>query len=417
MFIRGSWEPEEDILILKKVLNIGKKWSEISKSLPGRNENSVKNRFFSLLKKEKKKNTVSDQTNSFSTMKASIEMVPEDQEIIHKLILELEKNECAQGKELLVSRFYFYIFKKFKKETKFDLPSSFLNLNANPLKTSHETSYFPDLNLNFPSYNRWENMMQMEDSWKNNNNSYALNFNAFNAFAETKQISQSMNSLNLENIGQPYTNFPSSFKNLEENINQPNSNAIKSYKNFEEINKITALNSSEKLLKEHANLNFPKNSSESFIKTPHYQINGLIGSSESLKEIKIMEKLKISKEEEKYSQTEIPQNYEYFIKLKVINLNKLNYKSKLSSIFHAIVDMTNYEIVILNQFAPTNSPKSSGSGSRNSYVSALLNLNQSFGSLKIPSNDSIKSNDPNRSINNSQRFFKEGSHFKENNYK
>lgn len=37
------------------VLNLGKKWSEISKQLPGRNENAVKNRFFSLLRKERKK--------------------------------------------------------------------------------------------------------------------------------------------------------------------------------------------------------------------------------------------------------------------------------------------------------------------------------------------------------------------------
>ena len=40
---------------MKLVLNMGKKWSEISKQLPGRNENAVKNRFFSLLRKERKR--------------------------------------------------------------------------------------------------------------------------------------------------------------------------------------------------------------------------------------------------------------------------------------------------------------------------------------------------------------------------
>lgn len=45
--------------MLQLVKNLGKKWSEISKQLPGRNENSVKNRFFSLLRKEKKKQQIS----------------------------------------------------------------------------------------------------------------------------------------------------------------------------------------------------------------------------------------------------------------------------------------------------------------------------------------------------------------------
>ena len=43
----------EDKSFKNLVLEKGKKWSEIAKILNGRNENSVKNRFNSILKKEK----------------------------------------------------------------------------------------------------------------------------------------------------------------------------------------------------------------------------------------------------------------------------------------------------------------------------------------------------------------------------
>mmetsp|Transcript_2067 Transcript_2067/g.2154 ORF Transcript_2067/g.2154 Transcript_2067/m.2154 type:complete len:718 (-) Transcript_2067:346-2499(-) len=48
---RGDWSEDEDLLLLKKQLELGNKWSEISRMLPGRNENSVKNRWNSLAKK------------------------------------------------------------------------------------------------------------------------------------------------------------------------------------------------------------------------------------------------------------------------------------------------------------------------------------------------------------------------------
>jgi len=61
--LRCEWNNEEDSELMKLVLNVGKKWSEISKLLPGRNENAVKNRFFSLLRKEKKKQNLGKSQN------------------------------------------------------------------------------------------------------------------------------------------------------------------------------------------------------------------------------------------------------------------------------------------------------------------------------------------------------------------
>lgn len=50
LFIRNPWSKEEDWLLLNEALRNGKKWALISKNIVGRNENSVKNRWFSLLK-------------------------------------------------------------------------------------------------------------------------------------------------------------------------------------------------------------------------------------------------------------------------------------------------------------------------------------------------------------------------------
>jgi hypothetical protein len=48
---RGGWSPEEDYIIFKKYNEVGSKWSQISKELPGRTENSIKNRFYSTLRR------------------------------------------------------------------------------------------------------------------------------------------------------------------------------------------------------------------------------------------------------------------------------------------------------------------------------------------------------------------------------
>ena len=47
---KGEWANEEDYLIFKLVKKFGSKWSIIAKYIKGRNENSLKNRFYSTLR-------------------------------------------------------------------------------------------------------------------------------------------------------------------------------------------------------------------------------------------------------------------------------------------------------------------------------------------------------------------------------
>jgi len=60
---KGGWTPEEDFLIFKFFSEFGSKWSLIASKFPGRTENSVKNRFYSTLRRislDKKKNIFND---------------------------------------------------------------------------------------------------------------------------------------------------------------------------------------------------------------------------------------------------------------------------------------------------------------------------------------------------------------------
>lgn len=59
---KKNWTAEEDRIILRAHASLGNKWSAIANLLPGRTDNSVKNRFNSTLKRAMKERSVTTQT-------------------------------------------------------------------------------------------------------------------------------------------------------------------------------------------------------------------------------------------------------------------------------------------------------------------------------------------------------------------
>lgn len=105
---RGPWSKEEELKILKLILLKGKKWSEISKILLNqRTENALKNRYHTLMKKEKNKvsNQNLDTNDDVSELIKSLQLKnkltnpihlyedidPQELQIIVKMISRLEE--------------------------------------------------------------------------------------------------------------------------------------------------------------------------------------------------------------------------------------------------------------------------------------------------------------------------------------
>lgn len=97
-FWRGNWTLEEDLQILEETQKQGLKWANIAKVIQGRNENSVKNRYFSLLGLHlyaRKKGTNSIKLENDEKVKNKIE------EIKDKIN---EKNLLANAKKRFIMR-------------------------------------------------------------------------------------------------------------------------------------------------------------------------------------------------------------------------------------------------------------------------------------------------------------------------
>ncbi|KAL4506069.1 hypothetical protein ABPG72_013830 [Tetrahymena utriculariae] len=88
---RGPWNYEEELKMLKLVLEKGKRWSEISKNMKSsRTENAVKNRYNSLIKKEKLPSS-SNNLSSMNDLKSNCQDIGEGEK--QQIILLIEKLE------------------------------------------------------------------------------------------------------------------------------------------------------------------------------------------------------------------------------------------------------------------------------------------------------------------------------------
>jgi hypothetical protein len=70
---KGDWKNEEDALIFQMYQNLGPRWTLIAKQLPGRTENSIKNRFYSTVRKMKQHSKYEDEQQGETDSVAKVE--------------------------------------------------------------------------------------------------------------------------------------------------------------------------------------------------------------------------------------------------------------------------------------------------------------------------------------------------------
>ena len=102
---KQDWTDEEDRKIIELYSQLGRKWSQISKQLPGRPENKIKNRFYSYIQKnydikykvlEEKNIPAKDENEALLRPVVKIpQMIPSLREITNKI-----QNNLGSSKDL-----------------------------------------------------------------------------------------------------------------------------------------------------------------------------------------------------------------------------------------------------------------------------------------------------------------------------
>jgi hypothetical protein len=77
---RSTWTPDEDRLIVETIRRIGTKWADIARLLPGRTDNSIKNRWNSTLRRQK------FETASENIVKAPAPIEPPKRIVLNSLL-------------------------------------------------------------------------------------------------------------------------------------------------------------------------------------------------------------------------------------------------------------------------------------------------------------------------------------------
>eukprot|EP00299_Pterocystis_sp_00344_P009220 c3802_g1_i1.p1 GENE.c3802_g1_i1~~c3802_g1_i1.p1 ORF type:complete len:326 (-),score=45.86 c3802_g1_i1:162-1139(-) len=98
---KDSWTPEEDAIISELVSQMGTKWASIAKHLQGRTDNSIKNRYYSSLKKlhENRKSSLTDPSDTPPTPKRRKQSI----ESIASSVCETEMNSLISSPNRSVS--------------------------------------------------------------------------------------------------------------------------------------------------------------------------------------------------------------------------------------------------------------------------------------------------------------------------
>ena len=102
---KGDWTEEEDAIIQQGVAELGTKWSEIVKRLPGRTDNSIKNRYNSQQRREQRRaRAAANATGGAAAAASSAEAVVAEVEAAYPQIAQAPDVSGADDEEAAAKR-------------------------------------------------------------------------------------------------------------------------------------------------------------------------------------------------------------------------------------------------------------------------------------------------------------------------
>jgi hypothetical protein len=150
---KGDWSIEEDYNIFNLFSVYGSKWSKIALSLPGRTENSIKNRFYSTLRRIASNYKNRDEDDKNKSLESLLKYYPEAFEEKKKLFFE---NKPDLEYELIGKKWDRSHFSTIKNE----YTSS---------KTEHSVEELEQLIHNYPTNSLINNICEKEGIYDSNN--------------------------------------------------------------------------------------------------------------------------------------------------------------------------------------------------------------------------------------------------------
>ena len=241
---KNNWTAEEENILFNKHMEYGNKWSDISKFLPGRTDNSIKNHFYSKLRKFIRK--ILKQINKENLLKNNgIDYYKYNSDKVYKLLKK-----------------YKITYKNVTKETILDLIIATEKNQKEKIFTLNEDNKLINSNVNFGTNIKNNNL---------SNSSFNLNNNIINNSNEKSSRNNSANKL-AKNIFTKKSKLKSKIKNNEEN--DRNDTLLKKDKKIFQSNIITNIklinntieNNNENILVNQRNNEQPNKSTEKYKK-------------------------------------------------------------------------------------------------------------------------------------------------------